>query len=401
MRTGNRGKTRGKPMIKKKLRKILLCSLYGRSGMLHYSSQLANSLVKELGSKVKVHVLLPDYSDGSLFDKRIKLTRVKAPPNVVKTALLTINPLHFRGLIRKIRNIDPDIIHFVDNHPWYLVLLKSFKDKRFFVTQHEITPHLGELIRGKMTIFVNRILNRRADKVIVLGEKLKKDLLAQQKLDPGKILVFLMGDFTFYLKWNNKRIIEEPHTILFFGRILHYKGLDTLLKAMPIIKKDVPDIKLVIAGEGDLEPYKKLITPGISGNLEIINKYIPEPEVPLYFQRSSIIVMPYRDASSSGIVPIAYAFRKALICTDVGCLDEFIDNKKTGILIRPEDEKALAKAVVSLLKDKARRDTLGESGYKKMMADLSWGSIAKRLSAEYNNVIEESDESRSKRGVRP
>ncbi|MFH0869447.1 MAG: glycosyltransferase family 4 protein [archaeon] len=377
--------------MKKKLKTVLLCSLYGRSGMLHYSSQLANSLMKELGSKVKVNVLLPDYSDSSLFDKKVNIIRVKAPPHVVKTALLTINPLHFRGLIKKIKDVNPDIIHFVDNHPWYLVLLKAFNDKRFFVTQHEITPHLGELIRGKMTIFVNRVLNRRADRVIVLGEKLKKDLLAQQKLDPDKILVFLMGDFTFYLKWKKKGIIEEPHTILFFGRILHYKGLDTMLKAMPLIKKDVPDIKLVIAGEGDMEPYRKLITPGISENIEIKNIYIPEPDVPAYFQRSSIIVMPYRDASSSGIVPIAYAFRKALICTDVGCLDEFIDDKKTGLLIEPENEKTLAKAVVSLLKDKAKRDTLGESGYRKMMSELSWGSIAKRLSAEYRKVVEGSD----------
>lgn len=363
--------------------KVLLCSLYGRSGMLQYSSQMANSLSKFLD----VYVLLPDYSETFLFSKKVKLIRIKAPPDIVKTASLSINPFHFKAIIRRIKEVDPDIIHFVDNHPWYLALLKPFEGKKFFVTQHEITPHLGELIRGKITIYVNKVLNKKAAKIIVLGEKLKQELISKYNIPTDKILVFLMGDFTFYLQWKKKGIKEEPHTILFFGRILKYKGLDILLKAIPMIKRQIPDIKVIVAGEGELSPYHELITKDLKNNMEIVNKYIHEKEVPQFFQRASIIVMPYRDASSSGIVPIAYAFKKALICSDVGALHEFIDHDKTGLLVRPEDPKALANAIALLLKDKKKRDSLGKQGYEKMMAELSWKYIAKRLFAQYKAAV--------------
>ncbi|MBN2459188.1 glycosyltransferase family 4 protein [Candidatus Woesearchaeota archaeon] len=373
--------------------KVLLCSLYGRSGMLQYSSQLANSL----SSFMDVHVLLPDYSETFLFSNKVRLIKVKAPPDIIKTAALSINLFHFKGIIRKIRQVDPDIIHFVDNHPWYLALLKPFESKKLFVTRHEVTPHLGELIRGKMTIYVNKVLDKKATKVIVLGEKLKQELVDRYRVPADKILVFLMGDFTFYLQWKKKGVREEPHTILFFGRILKYKGLDVLLKAVPLAKKHIPDLKVIVAGEGDLTPYKELITRDIEKNLEITNKYIHEKEVPEYFQRSAIIVMPYRDASSSGIVPIAYAFKKALICSDVGALHEFIDDGKTGLLVKPEDPKALAKAIVALLKDKRKRQALGQNGYRKMMAELSWRSIASKLTKEYAQALKAKRNSNGKK----
>ncbi|HYD03353.1 MAG TPA: glycosyltransferase family 4 protein [Alphaproteobacteria bacterium] len=371
------------PRQYKQKTRILLCSLYGRSGMLQYASQLANSLTKYYD----VHVLLPDYSDTFLFDKKVKLIRIKAPPSAWKTALLSINPFHFYSMIKKIKKVDPELIHFVDNHPWSLVILNAFKDKKFYVTMHDITPHLGEGLKGKITIHVNQVLNRKADRVAVLGYKLRDDLVKLYKIKKDKISVFLMGDFSFYLKWKKPGIREDDKTILFFGRILEYKGLDTLLKAMPILTKKIPDIKLIVAGEGDMLPYNKLVEKIDKKNIEVLNKYIPEQAVPPYFQESSIIVMPYRDASSSGIVPIAYVFKKALVCTDVGALREFIDDGKTGILVKPEDPKALADAIVKLIHDKKKREFLGENGYKKAMGELSWASIAQRLSKEYNDIL--------------
>jgi starch synthase len=360
--------------------KVLLCSLYGRSGMLQYASQLANALSK----KVKVFVLLPDYSDTTLFDKKVNLLRIKAPPNIIKTVMLTANPAHFSKIIKRMREIDPDIIHFLDNHPWYLFLLPSFKKKKFFVTQHDVMAHSGERLRGKITLLTNKALNKKAEKIIVHGEKLKKELIASV---PGKrILVFPMGSFEFYLKWKKKEIKEESNTILFFGRILHYKGLDILLKALKLVRKKT-EFRLIIAGEGDLSPYQELMTGELSQNIEIINKYIPEAEVPEYFQKASIVVMPYREASQSGIVPVAYAFKKALICTNVGALSEAVENNKTGMLIEPENPRVLAEKIVYLLKNKEKRKRLGQAGYLKMKKELDWDSIANRLLQEYKKVI--------------
>ncbi len=367
-----------KPAVKKFEKKILLCSLYGRSAMLQYASQLANALCKYQ----KVYVLIPDYSETMLFDKRVKLLKVKAPPNIIKTTLLSANLFTFYNLINKIRHINPDVIHFLDNHPWYVSLILSFKNKKFFVTQHDISSHPGEFFRGKITIWMNKILDRYATRIIVHGQVLKNELA--KKVDKNKIAVYPHGDYSFFLKWKKKNVIEEAHTVLFFGRILKYKGLDILLKSAPLVIKKVPDLKIIIAGEGDMTPYKKFISPDLEKHLEIINKYLPERDIPILFQRSSIVVMPYREASQSGVIPIAYAFKKAIVCTDVGSISEVIENEKTGILIRPDDEKLLAETLSKLLLDARYRKFLGVNGYHKMLSELSWDAISKKLIKEYD-----------------
>jgi glycosyltransferase involved in cell wall biosynthesis len=359
---------------------ILLCSLYGRSAMIQYASQLANALAK----KAKVYMLIPDYTDKFFFDSKVNLIRIKAPPSVIKTAFLSTNPGHFSGIIKRIKHINPDVVHFLDNHPWYLFLLPHISNKTIFVTQHDIAAHPGEKIRGKIAIFVNRALNKKAGRVIVHGEKLKKEL--GLIIPENKILVFPYGSMEFFLRWKDERIKEEPNTILFFGRILHYKGLDILLKALKIVSKKM-DYKLIIAGEGDLNPYRELLTKEIASNSEIINKYLPENEIPQYFQRASIVVMPYREASQSGIVPIIYAFKKALISSDVGALSEAIDNNKTGILIEPENPELLAEKIIYLLRNKEERKKLGRAGYIKMKKELGWDSIAARLLKEYQKAL--------------
>jgi glycosyltransferase involved in cell wall biosynthesis len=264
--------------------------------------------------------------------------------------------------------------------------LPHFKNKKVFVTQHDVIPHKGEKIRGKITILVNKALNRKAQKIIVHGEKLKKEL--STSVPEHKIIIFPHGDYGFFLKWKRKNVREEKNTLLFFGRILHYKGLDVLLKALDIVRKQAEHakFKLIIAGEGDLKPYQELITKELKPSIEIINRYIPENEVPEYFQRASIIILPYREASQSGVIPIAYAFKKAVICTNVGALPEVIDNNKTGILIEPENPELLAKSIVCLLNDKRKRKKLGQAGYLKMKKELSWDSIASRLVKQYEQA---------------
>lgn len=358
--------------------KIILVSLYGRSAMIHYSSQLANALCR----KNDVYAIIPTYSNTGFFDKRVKLIRINAPPSVLKTFFLSLNLFNFLRIKEKIREINPDIVHILDNHPWNLVFLHDFKKHKLIITQHDVSAHPGEYLRGKITIYVNDTLNRNAKKIIVHGEKLKKDL-ASKGTKNDKIAVMPFGDFSFFLKWKKDNIKEEKHTILFFGRILHYKGLDILLKALKDVKKEVNDVKLVIAGEGDIAPYQKLIDDDICKNIEIYNEYIPEKDVPKFFQKSSIIAMPYREASQSGIIPIAYAFKKAVICTDVGSLSEVVDDKKTGIIIPPLNRKRLADAIIDLLKDDKKRKDVGINGYKKMRKTLRWDKIAEKLMKIY------------------
>lgn len=348
--------------------------------MIHYASQLANALSKYH----EVFILVPTYTPQSYFSKNVHLLRIEAPPSVLKTAVLTANPIPFFRIITEIHKIHPQIIHFLDNHPWYLFLLPSLRRYNIIVTQHDVQAHPGEFMRGKVSILVHSILNRCACIIIVHGENLRNNLIKKGG-EPQKIKVIPIGDFSLFLKWKKKNMHSKPGTLLFFGRILHYKGLDILLKAMIHLKTltDVPPLCLVIAGEGSLDPYKKWLQKLSKKELVIMNYYIPDHEIAKIFQQAELVVLPYREASQSAVAQIAYAFKKPVLVTSVGSLPEAVEHEKTGIIVQPEDPVQLAEAILCLLKDTNKQKRLGIAGFAKMKREFGWDVIAQRVTEVY------------------
>ncbi len=351
--------------------KIILFALNGRGGMLHYTSQFANALSK----KADVSVIIPSYSDSSLFDDRVNLIRIKAPYTIFGSIIESIKIWNHLKLIKKIKRINPDIIHIMDAHPWYFIYPRFLKKYKLIVTQHDPTLHKGEekSILNKIIDKTNKYLRFAADKIIVHGESLKKDLISKGM--PGsKIVVVAHGDYSFFTRIG-KRVETEQNTILCFGRIVKYKGINTLLNSIKYIKKDIPNIKIIIAGEGDFSSYNKLITADNKDNIELHNEYIPDEKVSELFQRASIIVLPYDEATQSGVIPIAYAFKKPVITTNVGSLPEVVDDGKTGYIVEPRNPEQLAEKIVKLLKDEKDLKEFGENGYKKMKEIMDWDKI--------------------------
>lgn len=86
--------------------------------------------------------------------------------------------------------------------------------------------------------------------------------------------------------------------------------------------------KLIVAGGGDIAQYDSLIEKNIDV-LEIHNEDIPDEEVAQYFERSEFVVLPYKDATASGIIPVAYAFGKPVIATRVGTIPDYVDDQRT------------------------------------------------------------------------
>ena len=165
---------------------------------------------------------------------------------------------------------------------------------------------------------------------------------------------------------------------------------------MPLIKKKIPQVKLTIAGEGDLAPYEEYMTEDIKDNIVIVNRYLDEKEVAPFFQKASIVVIPYHEASSSGLVQCSYAFGKPLISTNVGAIPEVVENRRTGILIPPNNPGILAKEIVKLLKDDKKMKMLGENGYLKMKNFMNWDYQSKILQAEYKKLVEEKESKKKK-----
>jgi glycosyltransferase involved in cell wall biosynthesis len=180
---------------------------------------------------------------------------------------------------------------------------------------------------------------------------------------------------------------EDERQVLFFGRIWAYKGLDTLIQAEPLISHRVPDVRIVIAGRGeDLVPYQaRMVHPE---RFVIHNSFVPPAERERLFASSSVVVLPYVEATQSGVIPVAYTHAKPVVATRVGGLVEQVEHGRTGLLVPPGDPESLAEATTRLLLDRELRRALGENGRRKLEAEWSAPVIAARTLPAYRRAID-------------
>jgi glycosyltransferase involved in cell wall biosynthesis len=224
-----------------------------------------------------------------------------------------------------------------------------------------------------------------SNQIIVHGQKLKEQMNEEYKDIPNeKVNVVPIGEHEVapFKKYESKHIKEEDNLVLFFGRIYRYKGLDYLINAEPMITKELPGVKIVIAGKGeDFKKYEDMMVN--KENFIVYNDFISYKEGAKLFQRASVVVLPYIEASQSGVIPTAYGFKKPVIATDVGAIPEIVDDEKTGLIVPPKNSKALADAIIKILKDAELRKKMGENGYLKLKTDLSWDRIAEKTIEVY------------------
>jgi len=147
----------------------------------------------------------------------------------------------------------------------------------------------------------------------------------------------------------------------------------------------MPEARFVIAGEGDLRPYQKQIAN--ASNLEVINSYISDDQVAPLINKSSILVLPYTQASQSAVIPVAYAFEKPVVTTSVGCLMDVVEDGLTGLVVPPRDPQALAQAMLTLLGDPEMRRNCGRKGNQKMKDELGWDKIIEQTIQVYESSV--------------
>jgi glycosyltransferase involved in cell wall biosynthesis len=167
--------------------------------------------------------------------------------------------------------------------------------------------------------------------------------------------------------------------LLFFGLIRKYKGLLYLIKALPSILS-AADVTLLIAGEfwEDKGEYMDLIKNlGIEDHVNIIDAYIPNEEVQIYFSAADICIMPYISATGSGVAQIAYGFDLPIIATSVGCLKEIIKDGITGFLVPPHDSDELAKKVIEIITGDLIREF--RKNIAKIKDQFSWDGLVKKI----------------------
>jgi glycosyltransferase involved in cell wall biosynthesis len=279
-----------------------------------------------------------------------------------------------------LRGPQDHVLHFLNRHE-YLTLAAPLVRRRLVVTLHDPRPHMGEASPRKL--LANWMLRRQARGIIVLGEVLKQHLV-EQGVPAQKVHVVPHG--VFCPPETAAQPPREP-TGLFFGRILPYKGLEVLLQAAPLIRERVPGFRLVIAGEGDVRPYQDLLDHEIKGGAcQLHNRYIPDQEMGDLLAGSSVVLLPYLEATQSGVVPLAYGAGRPVIATSVGAIPEVVRHGETGLLVPPRDPVALAEAAAELLCNPALARKIGTAGYEYASQNLSWPAVAAQTANVYKRL---------------
>lgn len=292
------------------------------------------------------------------------------------------------SLIRQIQAFRPDVIHLQGGHLWFNLALPLLRHYPLVVSIHDIRHHAGDQSSQRTPQRVLEISYRRAHQIIVHGERLKRDVIDYLHVTPDRVhaVPLVMVD---YAGESPVPCDDDRAEVLFFGRIWQYKGLEYLIRAEPLITQHAPNTRIIIAGEGeDFARYRQMMTH--PDRFLVHNTFISDHDRSALFARASIVALPYIEASQSGVVPLAYSFSKPVVATTVGGLPDVIDDGKTGFLVPPRDEHALANAVVRLLADNDLRQQMGRNGRHKMDTEYSPAAVARQTLDVYRQALTQS-----------
>lgn len=287
-------------------------------------------------------------------------------------------------VMREIEAFSPDVLHYQGFHLWFDLALAVWRRYPMVYTVHDFRAHPGDKLTQKTPFWLEMLARRSADEIIVHSQHVE-ELLAKEL--GGAKNIHRLPHIQIGNEPEPAKFEEDENLILFFGRIWEYKGLEYLIRAEPLISARVPQVRILIAGQGeDLERYRRMMKN--PEHFVVDNEYISEERTQEYFQRASVVVLPYIEASQSGVIPLAYSAGKPVVATEVGGLPEMVEDRRTGYLVPPRDEAQLADAVVRLLLDRKLRREMGICGKKKVAAECSPEVVAQKTIDVYRHAAE-------------
>jgi glycosyltransferase involved in cell wall biosynthesis len=181
-------------------------------------------------------------------------------------------------------------------------------------------------------------------------------------------------------------IPEKPPVFLFFGRIEAYKGLGYALQAAELLALRGLQFRLVVAGTGtELDRYRATI--GQMPWVELMDRHFLADEIPQIFRRASAVVLPYTDATQSGVAAMAFGFGRPVIASCVGGLPDVVANEYNGLLVPPKDVGALAEAMARVIVSEELCNQLRVGAMECACSELSWDVIAGETSAVYEDAL--------------
>lgn len=334
-----------------------------RGGLATFNQRLAKEFIVQ-GHDCSIYSFSLQYP-SFLFPGKTQYSNEPAPEGLsIHTVINSVNPLNWIKVGNRLKTEKPDIIVVRYWLPFMgpalgtiLRRVKKNKHTRIICIADNIIPH--EKRPGDKPF--TKYFLKSCDAFITMSEKVLNDLRLFEKDKPAQYIQHPLYDnfgpiISKSAARNHLELPENEKIILFFGFIRKYKGLDLLLEAISILQRpdiesrligtgshtsssSVPNIKLLIAGEfyEDEKQYHEQIDKlGIKDQLILRTDFIPDSEVQYYLCAADVVIQPYRNATQSGVTPLAYHFEKPMVVTNVGGLPSLVPDGKAGLVVEPE-----------------------------------------------------------------
>jgi D-inositol-3-phosphate glycosyltransferase len=306
---------------------------------------------------------------------------------------------YYARLLRYAATSEPTVFHIL----WHnkieafdrtaLMAYYRLLGKRLAFTAHNVNA--GR--RDSKDTLLNRLTlksqYRLANHIFVHTEKMKREVVECFSVDESKVSVIPYGinnavpntALTARQAKQHFGLTDREKTILFFGQIGPYKGLDYLVDAFDKLSAVDPAYRLIVAGKpkpGADEYWlgvKKRLEPHVDRGRAILDvRFIPDDSAEVFFKAADVLVLPYREIFQSGILFFGYSFGLPAVASDVGALRDDVIDGKTGFLCRPQDSEDLARALTAFFKSDlyanldARRPQIRDF----VTARHSWDTVA-------------------------
>jgi glycosyltransferase involved in cell wall biosynthesis len=377
---------------------------------------LSMSLLRELSQLAEVHVLL-EVSPAAWRIESFDLGHQAVPEGIVRAdpligsffppgvraywqglasfnlvvhhARQSVRPQSWRvshAVARSIHRLEPQVIHFDEGSRRMLLTLLELGRRPVVLTIHDPENHSGERHwRAELDRF---FFLKRSSRVLLYNQALMHSFASHYSVPLKHIRATQLGVHHIFREWMVGPVPHAGQTVLFYGRLSAYKGLEVLYAAATDVAERVPGVRFVVAGRpaGDYElPTAPLLAHG--AQVEVIREYIPNTRLAQLLASASVIVCPYIDATQSGVVLTAFAFEKPVVATRVGGLPEYITDGETGLLVAPRDSAALADALVQVLTNATLQERL-RTGVSRLGRGgrLDWASAARATLEVYREV---------------
>jgi D-inositol-3-phosphate glycosyltransferase len=266
---------------------------------------------------------------------------------------------------------------------WYA----RINNLKLVVTIHDVTSFdkANSFIERTCFHYINGVILHNQSSLNAFKEKFKV-LIPSAIIPHGNYLPFI-EDISIIKRENTGKF-----TLLFFGQIKKVKGLDVLLEALSIVKKNSCQIELIIAGKAwksDLNEYRELIKKLNLGDIVTTEfRYIPDEEVASFYKQADLVVLPYREIYQSGVLLLTLSYGKPVLCSDLGAFKEIVVDNENGFLFDSGSPRHLAAKIEEIVLDRDNLRRVASNSSSMIRDRYDWVKIGGVTKTFYSKIVE-------------